>query len=58
MGMTDKQWEIICSILPEYPIRPNKRGRPWTDLRSLLNGILWILLISLLKNPSQVKDSG
>lgn len=43
MDLTDKQWEIICTILPEDPVRPDRRGRPWSDRRTVLNGILWIL---------------
>lgn len=43
MDLTDKQWEIVCTILPEDPVRPDRRGRPWSDRRTVLNGILWIL---------------
>jgi transposase len=43
MDLTDTQWEIVCSILPEDPVRPDGRGRPWSDRRTVLNGILWIL---------------
>ena len=43
MDLTDKQWEIVCTILPEDPVRPDKRGMPWSDRRTVLNGILWIM---------------
>ena len=43
MGLTDKQWDIIKTILPPDPVRDDGRGRPWTDRRTALNGILWIL---------------
>jgi transposase len=38
--VTDKQWEVIQSILPK---RTAKTGRPPSDPRLMLNGILWIL---------------
>jgi len=43
MDLTDQQWDIVKSILPEDPIRADKRGRPWSDRRTVLNGVLWIL---------------
>ena len=43
MDITDAQWEVIQSILPADRVRPDKRGRPWTDRRTVFNGILWIL---------------
>ena len=43
MDLTDDQWKIVSTILPEDPIREDKRGRPWSDRRTVLNGILWIL---------------
>jgi transposase len=38
--VTDEQWEVIQSILPK---RTAKTGRPPSDPRLMLNGILWIL---------------
>ena len=43
MDLTDEQWNIINSILPPDPVRPDRRGRPWSDRRKVFNGILWIL---------------
>ena len=43
MDLTDKQWEKLSSILPTDPVRADKRGRPWSDRRKVLNGVLWIL---------------
>jgi len=43
MDLTDDQWRIISTILPEDPIREDKRGRPWSDRRTVLQGVLWIL---------------
>lgn len=43
MDITDAQWKIIESILPADRVRPDKRGRPWTNRRTVLNGIFWIL---------------
>src|SRR5215471_10628676 len=41
--LTDAQWEFLDSLIPEPPRRPDGRGRPWREHRSVLNGILWIL---------------
>ena len=43
MDMTDEQWKIVETILPEDPVRDDGRGRPWSDRRKVLNGVLWIL---------------
>jgi transposase len=43
MDLTDDQWKIISDILPKDPVRPDGRGRPWSDRRQVLNGALWIL---------------
>src|SRR5882724_3778915 len=43
MDMTDGQWNIVSSILPEDPVRDDGRGRPWSDRRKVLSGVLWIL---------------
>src|SRR3954453_16618506 len=37
--LTDKQWE---RLEPHLPPKKPKRGRPNTDHRRILNGILWI----------------
>ena len=43
MDLTDEQWKIVETILPEDPVRDDGRGRPWSDRRKVLNGVLWIL---------------
>lgn len=43
MDLTEEQWKVINAILPEDPVRPDRRGRPWSQRRSVFNGILWIL---------------
>lgn len=43
MDLTDKQWEVVGSILPKDRVRKDRRGRPWSDRRDVMNGILWIL---------------
>src|SRR5262245_10183957 len=43
MDLTDEQWQIVETILPSDRVRADRRGRPWTDRRTTLNGILWIL---------------
>ncbi len=43
MNLTERQWRIVSSLLPEPRVREDGRGRPWRDPRDLLNGILWVL---------------
>lgn len=43
MDLTEDQWNVVSAILPEDPVRPDGRGRPWSDRRQVLNGVLWIL---------------
>jgi len=43
MDLTDEQWQNIETILPPDRVRADRRGRPWSDRRTTLNGILWIL---------------
>src|SRR5258705_12783842 len=43
MDLTDEQWQVVETILPPDRVRADGRGRPWTDPRTTLNGILWIL---------------
>jgi transposase len=43
MDLTDEQWKLVGTILPEDPVRNDGRGRPWSDRRKILNGVLWIL---------------
>jgi transposase len=43
MDMTEEQWSLIGTILPKDPVRCDKRGRPWSDRRQVLNGVLWVL---------------
>ena len=38
-GLTDDQWEVIADLFPA----PAKTGRPPTDRRKVMDGILWIL---------------
>src|SRR5262249_7769768 len=43
MDLTEEQWNIIEPILPKDAVRADRRGRPWSDRRKVLNGVLWIL---------------
>ena len=43
MNLTEDQWYVISPILPKDPVRSDGRGRPWSDRRQVLDGILWIL---------------
>ena len=41
--LTDTQWLILDPLIPKPTRRRDGRGRPWTDRRSVLNAILWVL---------------
>jgi transposase len=38
--LTDRAWAAVEPLLPPTPKR---RGRPWRDHRTVVNGILWVL---------------
>ena len=42
MDLTDVQWAVLePTFRPRR--RPDGRGRPWTDPRAVMNGVLWVL---------------
>lgn len=41
-ALTDEQWNILDSLIPEPTKRRDGRGRPWKSRRSVMNGILWV----------------
>ena len=41
--LTDAQWELLDSLIPEPTRRKDGRGRPWRGRREVLNGVLFIL---------------
>jgi transposase len=41
--LTDTQWAILDTLIPEPTPRGDGRGHPWKDRRAVLNGILWVL---------------
>lgn len=43
MDLTDEQWQLVKTLLPDPPKRNYGRGRPRVDDREILNGILWIM---------------
>lgn len=43
MDLTQEQWNVVEAHLPADPVREDGRGRPWSDRRKVLNGVLWIL---------------
>jgi len=43
MDLTDEQWKMVGTIVPEEPVRDDRRGRRWSDRRKILSGALWIL---------------
>ncbi len=40
--LTDRQWELIEPLLPAPKSGPGKAGRPACDLRTVVNGILYV----------------
>ena len=42
MDLTDAQWAILEPMFRPQR-RPDGRGRPWKEARSVLNGVLWVL---------------
>jgi transposase len=43
MDLTDEQWSVVGPLIGPMPRRPDGRGRPWLDSRTVFDGILWIL---------------
>ena len=43
MDLTDEQWLLGKTHIPELPKRADGRGRPRVNDREILNGILWIM---------------
>ena len=43
MDLSEKQWRLVSVLLPPDSVRSHHRGRPWSDQRQALNGVLWIL---------------
>ena len=41
--LTDLQWAVLDTLIPEPARRRDGRGRPWKDRRAVLNGVLWVL---------------
>ena len=40
--ISDKQWNLIFSLLPQPKSAPGKPGRPASTLRTVVNGILYM----------------
>ena len=43
MDLTDEPWAVLKPVMPVPLCRPDGRGRPWRDPRTVLEGILWML---------------
>jgi hypothetical protein len=41
--ITDEQWQRVLPLFPELDRNPQMRGRPPTDTRAVLNGVLWVI---------------
>ena len=41
-NLTDSQFKLICGLVPPSKSGPGKKGRPSSDLRSVINGILYV----------------
>jgi len=42
MDLIDAQWAVLEPTFRPGR-RPDGRGRPWTDPRAVMNGVLWVL---------------
>lgn len=43
MKLTEEQWRWVEPLVPKPRVRKDRKGRPPTDRRQLLQGMLWIL---------------
>lgn len=41
--ITDQQWHRVVTLFPELQVSEPVRGRPLTDTRAVLNGVLWVI---------------
>lgn len=41
--LSDEEWDRLSALIPEEPIRLNRRGRPRAECRVVANAVLWIL---------------
>lgn len=41
--LSDADWQRVSILLPELQPRTEPRGRPLTNTRAVLNGVLWVL---------------
>ncbi|WP_167337732.1 transposase [Paraburkholderia heleia] len=41
--ITDDEWQRVMLLLPELRPRTELRGRPLTNTRAVLNGVLWVM---------------
>ena len=41
--LTDAEWATLDPLIPETPLRHNRRGRPPRGRREVLEGILYVL---------------
>jgi transposase len=42
--LTDEQWKTLDPLIPKPRTRSDGRGRLWKSRRSVVNGILWVLM--------------
>lgn len=47
MGLTNEQWKRIEEFIPKLKAKSGKSGGPPQDLRTVLNGIFWMLRTGL-----------
>ncbi|CAB3784870.1 transposase [Pararobbsia alpina] len=41
--LNDEEWLAVAPLLPELQPRTETRGRPLTNTREVLNGVLWVM---------------
>ena len=57
--LTDAQWHLIKDLMP----KAQGAGRPWSDHRRVINGMMWILHLRIgtclgIGNPDVAKGYG
>ncbi|KNH04568.1 Transposase [Candidatus Burkholderia brachyanthoides] len=41
--LSDEEWQMVASLLPELRPRSELRGRPLANARAVLNDVLWVM---------------
>ena len=56
LDLTDSQWALLDTLIPEHSRRKDGRGRPWRDRRTILDEILWVIMQWQTMRDAKAKD--